>query len=185
MSRIWISSPYPMESPWPKWMYHATEDAKLVNNEQEQAALGPEWSDKYVTRDYPKCMYKDGGATTAADPAAEAALVADGWSTSPPVIPDVPPVDLEPASATCPVDGGTGTFTVTVTGPGQSGTWTADKQSSATWLTVSPTTPQPASGTVTWTAATNDAMARSGEVYVNGKTFTLDQEGVARHRNKK
>jgi hypothetical protein len=96
-------------------------------------------------------------------------------------IPDVPPVTINPTSATVLAAGGTGSITVTVTGPGTSGTWTVDKDSTATWLTYTPTTPQSASGSLNWTAAANTGAARSAHFYINGKTFTLNQgAGVSR-----
>jgi hypothetical protein len=90
-------------------------------------------------------------------------------------IPDVPPVTISPTSATAAASGGTGSVAVTITGPGASGTWIATKDSTATWLTFSPSTPQSASGTVTWTAAANTGGSRSANLYINGKTFALTQ----------
>jgi len=94
-------------------------------------------------------------------------------------IPDVPPVTISPASGAVPAEGGNGSIAVTVTGPGASGTWTVDKDSTATWLTFTPTGPQTGSGTVTYTAAANTGAARTAHFYINGKTFTLDQSGAA------
>lgn len=91
-------------------------------------------------------------------------------------LPDVPPVTISPTSASPSAAGGTGTFDVTVTGEGVSGTWTVDKDASALWLTVvSPTTPQSASGTVTYDTAENMGTIRTGNMYVNGKTFVVTQ----------
>jgi hypothetical protein len=93
--------------------------------------------------------------------------------------PDVPPVTLNPASGTFSAAGGTDQFTVTFSGEGISGTWIATKDSSATWLTFSPETPQSANGSVTYAAALNTSgAARVGHLYVNGKTFTVNQDSV-------
>jgi hypothetical protein len=93
-------------------------------------------------------------------------------------IPDVPGVTISPGSANVGAGGGNGTVTVTINSPGASGTWTVDPEASATWLTHTPTTPQSADGSVTWTAAINETgAARVGHLYINGKTFTLNQAG--------
>jgi hypothetical protein len=97
-------------------------------------------------------------------------------------VPDVPGVTISPTSANVLAAGGTGTITVTITSPGASGTWTVDKEATATWLTHSPTTPQSANGSVTYTAAANTGAARVGHFYINGKTFTLNQGGGAAAR---
>ena len=90
----------------------------------------------------------------------------------------VPPVTLSPTSASPAIGGGAGSFTVTVTGYGVSGTWFWDKDASAAWLTVtSPLTPQTASGTLNYNVAANGGVARSANIYVNGKTFTVNQAG--------
>jgi hypothetical protein len=91
-------------------------------------------------------------------------------------MPDVPPVTLSPTSATSPGVGGASSFTVTMTGPGLSGTWTVDKD--VAWITiVSPTTPQSVSGPVNYSvdALTPPPASRVGRIYVNGKTFTVTQ----------
>lgn len=98
-----------------------------------------------------------------------------------PVLPDVPPVTLSAISASLDDLGGPVQFTVTVDGPGVSGTWTVDKDAGADWLTVSsPTTPQTESGDVIADVAANvDATERTANLYINGKTFTVNQAGVA------
>lgn len=60
----WVSSPYPHPVSWPKWMFHATKDPKQVNNPEELAALGDEWSENYADkkRDWPKAMYDEEGS---------------------------------------------------------------------------------------------------------------------------
>jgi hypothetical protein len=95
-------------------------------------------------------------------------------------IPDVPPVTLTPTTNSHSQAGGVGTFQVTVDGPGTSGTWTVQKQSEATWLTVdSPTTPQTESGPVSYTVAPGDGTAKTGQLYINGKTFNVVQRSTA------
>ena len=94
-------------------------------------------------------------------------------------IPDVPGVTISPTSETVLASGGSGSINVTITSPGTSGTWTVEPEASATWLTFSPTTPQSADGTVTWTAAANSTgQPRAGHCYINGKTFTCNQGAV-------
>jgi hypothetical protein len=90
-------------------------------------------------------------------------------------IPDVPPVTLSPTSGSAPAAGGSGSFAVTITGPGISGTWTCTKDATASWLGFSPTAPQSADGTVNWTAGLNTGATRTANFYVNGKTFTVTQ----------
>src|SRR4030095_7200113 len=82
-------------------------------------------------------------------------------------IPDVPPVTITPTSANVAAGGGSGSISVAITGPGTSGTWTVDKEATATWLTYTPATAQSASGTVNWTAASNVGAARVGHFYIN------------------
>ena len=94
---------------------------------------------------------------------------------------DVPPVALSPTSASALAAGSTGSrFDVTITGEGTSGTWTVDKDSTALWLTVvSPTTPQSVDGSVTYDVAENLGVLREAHFYVNGKTFTVTQDGAS------
>ena len=105
----------------------------------------------------------------------------DTATIEPPVlIPDVPPVALDPTQQTFLVSGGSGTFTVTTTGEGTSGTWTVDKDGEATWLHLdAPPLHEPqstTSGTVSYTVDANPTgNLRAGHFYVNGKTFTVNQ----------
>lgn len=90
-------------------------------------------------------------------------------------LPEVPPVDISPTAASVTSDAGTGSFTVTILGPGQSGTWTVGKDAAA-WLTlVSPTAPQALDGTVQYSYTANVGLARNASFYVNGQTFTVTQ----------
>ena len=98
-------------------------------------------------------------------------------------LPGVPPVTISPTSDTVDAAGGTGSFNVTITGPGTSGTWTVDKDASATWLTLtSPLTPQSTDGQVNYNVAANAGAERVAHFYVNGKTFTVTQSTAARRR---
>jgi hypothetical protein len=97
-----------------------------------------------------------------------------------PTIPDVPPVTIAPTSAAPTAAGGPGSFQVTITGGGQSGTWMVDPESEASWITVlSPALPQSADGPVDYTVDINAGPERTGHMYVNGKTFTVVQAGTA------
>jgi hypothetical protein len=95
-----------------------------------------------------------------------------------PALPDVPAVSITPVGVIVPKAGSTGSIAVTITAPGASGTWTVDKDADATWLTYTPTTPQSADGTVTYTAEQNPGGQRTAHFYINGKTFTVDQNGL-------
>jgi len=96
-----------------------------------------------------------------------------------PAMPAVPPVTITPTSDTQDALGGTGSFEVAVTGPGESGTWTVDKDASATWLTVTaPLTPQTVDGPVDYNVSSNLGAERAANMYINGKTFTVTQAGV-------
>lgn len=90
-------------------------------------------------------------------------------------LPDVPGVSLTPIGVIVPGIGGTGDIEVTITSPGTSGTWIVDKDSTADWLTYTPVEPQSTDGTATWTAEANSGPARTANLYINGKTFKVDQ----------
>jgi len=100
----------------------------------------------------------------------------------PPAMPDVPGVSITPSSAAAAAAGDTGSIAVAITSPGVSGTWTVSKDAVAGWLTYSPITPQSADGTVNWTAAANSMGARTGNLYINGKTFTVTQAAAGASR---
>ena len=93
------------------------------------------------------------------------------------------PVTLTPDNDTVTATAETSTFQVAMTVPGV-GTWSATADPAATWLTiVSPTTPQNASGTVTYAATANTGAQRTGNITVNGKTFAVTQSAsTSRHR---
>jgi|SRR5215471_73826 len=91
--------------------------------------------------------------------------------------PDVPPVMLNPIQADLTPASFSSSFHVTMTGDGLSGTWIATKDSVATWLTFSPDTPQSVDGDVDYSATANLGAPRTAHIYVNGKTFTINQSG--------
>ena len=102
-------------------------------------------------------------------------------------IPDVPPVTLSPTGQTTPAAAGSYSFSLTVTGPGESGTWIVDPESSAPWLhLVSPPAHTPQSdpgGQILYTVDANDTGAeRVGHFYINGKTFTVTQSAAVSRR---
>ena len=92
--------------------------------------------------------------------------------------PDVPPVMINPISADLLVNSFSSSFHVTMTGEGLSGTWIATKDASAAWLTFSPSTPQAADGDVNYSATLNTGPPRTAHIYVNGQTFTVNQDGT-------
>jgi ribosomal protein S9 len=80
---------------------------------------------------------------------------------------------ISPASASVGAIGGPGSFTVTVD---DSRAWLP--KSNAAWITISsPTSLQETTGTVNYTVAVNGAgsPARSGTIFVTGRTFTINQ----------
>ncbi len=80
-------------------------------------------------------------------------------------------VGLTPTSATAPAAGGAGTVTVTPT-PADYTTWTVSGNPS--WLTVTPS-----GNTLSWAAQANNSVnARSANVTIGDKTFTLSQSGA-------
>ena len=69
---------------FPRYAFHATEEPRLVTSQQDRDALGPEWSDQYVTKDYPKAKFGPNGEfTTVKDPEEEGKLEGS-WSDTPP-----------------------------------------------------------------------------------------------------
>jgi hypothetical protein len=124
---------------------------------------------------YPKLMYNVNLPPVLVRDAEQEAAMGKAYRPLNIAVPDVPAVELTPTSAAVDAVGGTGTFHVTITGPGASGTWIAEKDASATWLLFSPDTPQGSDGDVTYTAAANLDVERSANIYVNGKTFAITQ----------
>ena len=112
------------------------------------------------------------------DPGHPPAPVAEPPVEPPPeeVLPDVPPVTIDPTEAALPAEGGSGIIAVTMTGPGTSGTWIATKDAAADWLSLMPDTPQSVDGEVDYAADINTDLAeRTATITVNGAVFTLTQ----------
>jgi hypothetical protein len=101
------------------------------------------------------------------------------WQEKIATIPEVPPVTIDPEEADFPEAGGNGSFTVEMTGIGISRSWTVDKDGGATWIMLlSPPlhAPQSDDGEVRYLVDANTAdTPRTGNFYVNGKTFTITQ----------
>ena len=93
-------------------------------------------------------------------------------------VPDVAPVTIDPTSASVAAAGGSGSFSVTIDGAAVDPAWTATKDAVADWLTFTPDTPQTVDGDVTYTVTANSGAARTANIYVNGKTFVINQQGV-------
>ena len=106
--------------------------------------------------------------------------ILEGVAPETPALPDVPPVAISPTSAALLAVASSNTFDVTITGPGESGTWTVDQDAVDTWLTVVfPQLPQSGDGPVNYSVTANNGPERTTHMYVNGKTFTVTQAGAA------
>jgi len=66
----------------PKFMYHATKPPVQGFSEQQQAELGPNWSETYIFQAYPKCKYHRTGKTINVKDAEEEAALGEGWGDS-------------------------------------------------------------------------------------------------------
>lgn len=185
-------TPKPTASAYPKVFFDRQSRLipKIVYTQDEERALGPDRWTMIPAQprtggepEYPKIMANVNLLPVIVNGPEDEAALGDSWiEYIPPElnpIPDVPPVTLDPTSASPTAFGGNGSFTVTMTGAGESASWTAEKDASADWLTInSPTGPQTADGTVYYSVAMNTGPARSAAIYVNGKTFTIAQAGV-------
>lgn len=130
---------------------------------------------------YPKLMYNVNIPPIVVFDRAHEDSLGDSWRQSPVVVPNDPPVQLtSQQSGPIVKQGGSASFQVTMTGYGKSHVWTATKDDYADWLTFTPTDPQGTDGTVNYTCAPNLApgsQPRTAHIYVNGQTFTVDQDG--------
>src|SRR4029450_14092486 len=112
-------------SGYPCWMYHATELPKQVTTPAAaDELLAQGWSKPDIVHDWPKLYYGPNGEMQNVASPEDAAALPPGWSDTPPVIPDVPPVSLNPVNLAIPAAGGDGTLTVTITGTRASAHWT-------------------------------------------------------------
>jgi hypothetical protein len=102
-----------------------------------------------------------------------AQLTEDGEAPRPPETDAV--VTIAPTSDTVLASGGSGDVAVTVDTPG---TWMVDP-AMPSWVTVTPTGKQSASGTVHYVAAANPTgLPRQAFLNIGGKQFTLNQGSV-------
>jgi hypothetical protein len=124
---------------------------------------------------YPKLLYNVNLPPVLVRNADDEGAMGDAWRPLNIAVPDVPPVALNPTAAEVPAEGETGSFHVTMTGIGASGSWIATKDGFADWLTIAPETAQAEDGDVTYTVAANMDAERMANVYVNGKTFPITQ----------
>jgi hypothetical protein len=124
---------------------------------------------------YPKLMYNVNLPPVIVRDADHEGAMGEAWRTlNVAPLPDVPTVALNPTSDSVAATPETANFHVTITGPGVSGTWTAEK--TAAWLTiVAPTTPQSVDGDVTYAVSANTGAMRTADITVNGKVFTVTQ----------
>lgn len=158
----------------------------VVRNAGEEAALDPaEWTPVPAANPpdagmYPKLMYNINLPFKVVFDRSHEDALGDDWRQSPVVLPNEPPVELDRTGGSVGIVGGSGSFNVTITGYGKSNVWTATKDAYADWLTFTPTAPQGTDGTVNYTVAANTGGGheqRTAHIYVNGKTFTIDQAG--------
>lgn len=69
---------------FPRYVFHATEPARLITSQADRDALGEGWSDTYIKRDYPKAKFGPNGEFIAVEsPEAESKLEGN-WSDKPP-----------------------------------------------------------------------------------------------------
>jgi len=144
------AAPEAAAAPYPKIFANVNVLPRIIVSPDQEDELTPEW------RDYTKYAV----AVVKALP------------------PDVPPVLLNPIQADVTPASFSGSFSVTMTGEGLSGTWIATKDSTADWLTFSPDTPQSADGDVAYSVTGNTGPPRTAHIYVNGQTFTINQDGL-------
>jgi hypothetical protein len=68
---------------YPRWIYHATEQARTVASREEEAQLGMEWSRVYIHQEYPKVKYHWSGKDKTVKSEEEEAVLGGGWANSP------------------------------------------------------------------------------------------------------
>lgn len=158
----------------------------VVRNAQEESALDrSEWTPVPSPNPpgnsmYPKLMYNVNLPWTIVFDRQHEDRLGSDWRQSPVVLPNDPPVTLIPEGVSLPKQGDIGAFRVTISGYGKSNAWIATKDDYADWLTFTPTDPQNADGTVNFNCGSNLAPGsypRTAHIYVNGQTFTIDQDG--------
>ena len=70
---------------YPRWMYHATKPSVIVSNANEEKALGPEWSRRYIHQEYPKTKYHWNKEPATVKNFDEEAALGGGWANAPTV----------------------------------------------------------------------------------------------------
>lgn len=98
--RFYTSSPVVMAVPYPKYKYSKTEPPKLVRNEDEEKALGPDWGDTYIPLEYPKMLFK-GDDYMVVDTPEDEKKAGPGWSDKAPK-PKAADEEKEPKTAPAP-----------------------------------------------------------------------------------
>lgn len=68
---------------FPRFMYHATQEPKMVSTTEEETALGPEWSRTYIHQEYPRVKYHWTRKPVTVKNAEEEAALGGGWANSP------------------------------------------------------------------------------------------------------
>jgi len=173
--------------PYPKVFFSLTErlEPRVVQNAQDEALLNPnEWTtvppQAKAGEYYPQLWANPNVWPVIVHNPGERDALGSDWKhyDLTPFLPPTTAVRLEPLSATIPAIGSfSETIAVFITTPGQDPTWMPTKDASATWLMIaSPTVPQTTDGTVEYQVSANAGAARSANIYINGKTFTVDQE---------
>lgn len=69
---------------FPRYAFHATEEPRLVTSQQARDALGPEWSDQYIHKKYPKAKWGPNGEYVAVKDPEEEGKLEGNWSDTPP-----------------------------------------------------------------------------------------------------
>lgn len=68
---------------FPRFVYHATQEPKMVSTAEEETALGPEWSRTYIHQEYPKVKYHWTREPITVKNAKEEADLGGGWANTP------------------------------------------------------------------------------------------------------
>jgi len=68
---------------YPKQMFHASMDPIIVYNKQQEAELGPDWSEKYIYGRYPTWKYHWTKPAEIVNNADEDAALGSGWTKNP------------------------------------------------------------------------------------------------------
>jgi hypothetical protein len=68
---------------FPRHVYHATKESKMISSAREEAELGPGWSRTNIHKDYPSARYSWNGKTITVANADEDAALGRGWTRNP------------------------------------------------------------------------------------------------------